>query len=243
MTMNRLLLVVAMIGLAGCAALKRSDNSYDNTLFYEQFLTTGSGLDQRIKDTLAALRQNPSSPALHNHLGQLLVQKGFPKDAAREFERAVNADGDYYPAWYNLGLVRASQDDFSGATRAFRRAVRVRKGFAEALWQLGLIEEKRGNRMEAIEYYAKALRHNHAMLDVRTNPHLIDSKLVHLALIRNYPAEHARQGGAFQQTPSWYVEPQREAASPQPAAQDIVPPAPPVTDPGTQQAPPKPPGE
>lgn len=240
--MKRLLLTLAVLGLAGCTAFRRSDNSYEKPLFYEQFLTTDRAVDQRIRETLAALRQNPDSPILHNYLGQLLVEKGFPKDATREFERAVNADSDYYPAWYNLGVIRAAQDDFAGAARAFRHAVRVRKGFSEALWQLGMIEEKRGDKSQAIEYYAKALRHNHAMLDVRTNPHLIDTKLIHLALIRNYAAEHASQAGAFQQTPSWYVEPEREAASPQPAAKDIVTPSAPVTDPGTQTPPPKPPG-
>jgi tetratricopeptide (TPR) repeat protein len=244
MMMNRILPALVVLTLAGCTLFNNgSENPYEKPLFYEQFLVTGSTVDQRIKDTLSALRNNPRSPILHNQLGQLLVEKGFPKDAEREFERSVNADKNYYPAWYNLGLVRATHDDYSGAERAFRYAVRVRKGFSEALWQLGLIEEKRGNRTEAVELYAKALRHNHALLDVRTNPHLLDTKLVHLALIRNYDAEHARQAGAFQKTPSWYVEPQPEAASPEAQAKDIVTPAPPVTDPATQTPPPKPPGQ
>ena len=241
--MKRLLLLALVLGLAGCTVVNGPDNRYEKPLFYEQFLHGERVLDERIKNTLAALRENPHSPVLHNELGQLLVEKGFPKDAAREFERAVNLDDDYYPAWYNLGVVRASEGDFSGAGRAYRRAVRVRKGFSEALWQLGMIEEKRGNRSQAIEYYAKALRHNHALLDVRTNPHVVDTKLIHLALIRNYETEHARQAGMFQQTPTWYVEPPREAPSPEAPARDIVPPAPPVTDPGTQAPPPKPPGE
>ncbi len=238
--MKRILVSLIAVSLAGCSYLprRRSENPYEKPPFYAQFLTTGSVLDQRIQSTVAALQQNPHSPILHNELGQLLVDKGFPKDAAREFERAVNDDRAFYPAWYNLGVVRASQDDFSGAERAFRFAVRSRKGFSEALWQLGLIAEKRNDDARAIEYYAKALRHNRALLDVRVNPNVLDSKLVHLALIRNYEVEHAREAGAFVGTPTWYVEPPRDAPSPQPAAKDIVPPAPPVTEQGTQTPPP-----
>ena len=239
--MKRLLLATALLSLAGCAIFS-DGNPYEQPPFYAQFLDTGSRLDADIAATLEALRTNPSSSVLHNQLGALLMEKDFPRDAAREFERAINADSRFYPAWYNLGLVRASLGDISGARRAFRRTVQLRKGHGPALFQLGLMEEKAGDTLAAVDYYAKALRHNPELLDVRFNPRVLDSRLMHLALIERYPRMHAAESATFQTAPRGYVQEslEREAPSHQPTAPEIITPAPPVTDPGTQTPPPPP---
>jgi tetratricopeptide (TPR) repeat protein len=237
--MKRLLiLTVAALAMTGCAELfERNDNLYDNP-FYAKYLNTGSALDAQIQKTLEALRQNPGSPRLHNDLGMLLVQKGFPKDAEREFERSVNADGDFYPAWYNLGLVRAARGDEQGAGRVFRRTVANKPGHAAALFQLGLIEEKSGDVEKAVKHYAKAYSINPALMDVRVNPRIVDSRLTHLALIENYPKKHAKDSMQFHGVPSGYREPMPEPAlSPEAPPQKIVPPTPAPTDP-TQLPPP-----
>ena len=136
--MKRLLMIsIAALALtltiSGCAELlDRDDHPYDNP-FYAKYLDGGSPLDAQIQRTLEALRQNPGSPRLHNDLGTLLVQKGFPKDAEREFERAVNADRHFYPGWYNLGLVRASRGEEFGARHAFNRTIAYKPGHAAAL--------------------------------------------------------------------------------------------------------------
>lgn len=242
--MKRILLAAAIVALAGCTLFHskpRPASPYERP-FYAQFLNTGSQQDAQIRATLLALQQNPRSAPLHNQLGQLLIEKGFPKDAEHEFERAVNSDRHFYQAWYNLGLARASRDDYTGAERAFRQTVRLMKGHSEALFQLGLIEERKGNTDDAIDYYAKALRHNAAILDVRSNPQVLDSKLIPLALLKNYQLVHTRDAARFLDTPPGYVPPQpkaQEAPSPQATPQQIVPPAPPVTNPATQPAPPK----
>jgi tetratricopeptide (TPR) repeat protein len=231
--MRNATILLAALALAGCTLIERDNNPYDekNAPVYNRFLNTGSQLDRQILSTLDALRANPQSAPLHNDLGQLLLQKGFPKDAEREFERAINADSRFYPAWYNLGLVRAARGDYSGARRAFWRTTRIMKGHAEALFQLGMMEEKHGNRDTAIGFYAKAIRHNPAITDVRVNPLVLDSNLIHLALIENYDRDHVRQAGRYLGTPAGYVPPLDE---------DIVTPTAPVTDTGTQQPPPKP---
>jgi tetratricopeptide (TPR) repeat protein len=247
MMMKRILLTAAAITIvAGCSLhhKNRSSNPYDTPPFYTQWTTSNNGLDVQIRNTVTALRANPKSAPLHNQLGQLLVAKGFPKDAEREFERAVNSDSHFYQAWYNLGLIRQSHQDYSGAERAFNRTVRLAKGHSEALFQLGLIEEARGNNDAAIEDYAKALRHNPALIDVRANPRVLDSKLMTLALLRNYELDHARQASRFLGTPSGYAAPTQttqpvETLSPQATPQQIVAPSAPVTDQVKQMTPPK----
>jgi hypothetical protein len=227
---------VAALALAGCAALQHRDkNPYENP-FYAKYFTTQSASDQRIRTLIDSLRTDPGSSQLHNDLGQALLQRGFPKDAEREFERAVDADKHYYPAWYNLGLVRAAQEDYSGAYRAFRATIHYKPGHAPALFQMGLMEERRGNAQEAIDYYAKAFEHNRTLMDVHVNPRLLDSKLIYLALMKMYPTEHDRLSMQFHPSSSYMppVVPQ-EAPSPQAAPPDIITPAAPVTDPSQQR--------
>jgi hypothetical protein len=239
MMKRALVFAAVMLTAAGCAAIRDlgNDNPYEQPPFYAKYLNTGSTLDANITRTLESLRQNPDSAEAHNVLGALLVEKGFPKDAEREFERAVNADDDYFPAWYNLGLVRAARGDELGARRAFRETVELKPGHAAALFQLGLVEEKREHKDRAVALYAKAYSINPSLMDVRVNPRVLDSKLMHLALLKMYPDEHTRRSMQFQGT-SQIPTPQPAAApaapSPQQPTRTIVPPAPPATDPSMQ---------
>ncbi|HYS52582.1 MAG TPA: tetratricopeptide repeat protein [Thermoanaerobaculia bacterium] len=225
--MKRTLIVaVAVATLVGCAAFRNHhrDNPYASRLFIEQFLDPNNPLDAQIQQTINDLRANPRSAALHNRLGQLLRQKGFPKDAEVEFERAVNSDPHLFSAWYNLGLIRQARGDYTGASFAYHRAIAYRKGFSEALFQLGLMEEQRHNTGAAVGYYAKAFTINRSLLDVRVNPRIVDSKLVDLALLRAYPNEHARVSTQFYPTPPGYTQPNLEPAP----AQQAPPPKPPL---------------
>ena len=239
-----LLLAVAASTLAGCTAIRDAQNHfshknpYDNP-FYAKYLNPAVPLDAQIQQTVAALRVQPRSAALHNQLGQLLLAKGFPKDAETEFERAVDADKRFYPGWYNLGLVRSVNGNYTGARYAFNRAVQYKPGHAAALFQLGLMEEKAQHTQEAVDLYAKAFSINHSLLDVRVNPRILDAKLVDLALIKLYPNDHARQSMQFQPTGT-YVQRSLEAVSTQPAGQNIVAPSAPLTDPSQQTPPPNP---
>lgn len=205
-------LMLAALALTACQSIKQRvdglhKNPYEGRIFYTKYLNpAASPLDAQIQRDLDQLRANPNSPTVHNDLGQALLVKGFPKDAEREFERAVNADSHFYPAWYNLAMVRAARGDESGSAYAFRRTVHYKPGHAQALFQLGLVEESRNNDEAAVEYYAKAFSINHQLLDVRVNPRLLDSRLIHLALIKMYPTEHARESMLFQGTPAGYVD-------------------------------------
>lgn len=242
--MKRILVVLAAaLTLSGCAS-HRNQNPYEHKLFIEQFLDARDPLDAKIESTIAALRANPKSAPLHNQLGQLLREKGFPKDSETEFERAVNADPTLFSAWYNLGLVREARGDYPGARWAYLRTLHYRKGHSAALFQMGLMEEQRHNTDEAVRYYAKALQINPTLLDVRVNPRVVDSKLMGLAMLKLYPIQHAKESTQFEPTPGYYVQrnlPESEAPSPQPAATKIVTPSAPVTNPATQTPPPKPP--
>lgn len=236
------LIAVAALLAAGCSLNKytshRNTNPYANP-FYAKYLNPQVPLDAAIRRDIDALRVNPNSAPTHNELGQLLVQKGFPKDAETEFERAANVDKHFYPAWYNLGMARAARGETTGARFAFGRALHYKPGDSWTLFQTGLLEEQRGDFDGAIDHYAKAILKNHSLLDPKVNPRVLDSKWIHLALIRAYPSEHTRETMLFQGTPPGYVGPPAAGIWTQPAADKIVTPGPPLTDP-SKQTPPKP---
>jgi tetratricopeptide (TPR) repeat protein len=251
MKRHSLLLMIAalpVLGSLACLSLNRTidrkihgQNPYARPIFYSQYLSPANPLDRRIQKDLDGLRANPRSATLHNDLAGLLVAKGFPKDAELEFERAVFADRDYYPAWYNLGLMRSGRGEFLSARAAFAATVRIKPGHAAALFQLGLLEEERHDDDAAVEYYAKAFAINRALLDLRSNPRLADTKLVGRSLLRMYKNDHVRESLQLQPNPQGYTDsPPEQAASKQPAANQIVTPAAPATSPGAQKPPPTP---
>lgn len=207
------ILAVAALAAFGCTALQHKQNAdaYDAP-FYGKYLNTGMPIDAQIQARLDGLRENPDSAQLHNELGTLLVQKGFPKDAEVEYERAVSSDKKFYQAWYNLGTVRALNGDTAGSRSAYARTVDLKPGHPQALYNLGLLEEQAGNTERAVALYAKAFRHNANMMDVRYNPRLVDSRLTHLALIKLYPEEHARRSMQFQGMQPQPKDPATDAA-------------------------------
>ena len=244
--MKRLLVIAALSVLAACSLFhhdKKGANPYSEKLFIEQFLNPADPVDQQIAAKIKQLRANPNSAVLHNDLGSLLSKKGYPKDAQREFERAVNADFHYFPAWYNLGLMREERGEYALAHHAFERTIHYKPGHAAALFQLGLLEERAHNNQAAINYYAKAYRIYHALLDVRVNPRVVDSKLVHLALMKAYTMEHTAESVEFQANPQpWEggrapLPAETQAPSPQATPAQIVTPTAPVTAPAVQKPP------
>lgn len=240
-------LLMLTIFTAGCGSLQNrvakimDDDPYADEPFYYRYLhPSDSSLDAEIVRTYEAVRMDPGSAELHNRLGALLIDKGFPKDAEMEFRRAVWADPKFYPARYNIAMARQARGDERGAMRALRQTLDAKPGHSAAHFQLGLMLEKRGRTEEAVSHYVEAYRLNEALLDVRVNPLILDSALVDLALLRLYPHEHQVRALQFEPPPQGYQRPQKQAPSDVPEPEDIVTPVPPVTDPPSPPPPAEP---
>ncbi len=52
-----------------------------------------------------AIARNSKDAVANNHLGVLLRQKGQFKDALSRYQRAIQIDSDYAPAYLNLGIL------------------------------------------------------------------------------------------------------------------------------------------
>ena len=202
-------LVVGLLAIAllsGCASFqenraekarkKAERESYQNP-FYLKYLDPGSQLDKHILSRVESLRVNQNDPVVHNELGALLFQRNFPKDAMEEFKKALDLDKEFYPAWYNIGLVHLAEDHLRSAERAFKKAVHLKPGFAEAQFHLGLVYEMEGRRSIAIEHYAKAFAINWQLLDPRVNPRIVDSELRARALMELYEQKHGTAAARF----------------------------------------------
>lgn len=243
MKKNLLFLGIIALSALQCVSIsnridrhRAGENPYLKEPFYAKYLNTGTKLDAQIKDRLQALSIEPHSPALHNELGMLLWGKGFPKDAEREFRRAIADDGKFYPAWFNLGLAQQARGNTVGAKSAFHKVIELKPGDASALFELGLMAERAGRNSTAIDFYAKAFRINPDLLDVRVNARIVYSKLVPRALIAMYPNAYQNESVQFHPAPTGYVAPVRPPAPS--SSVNIVVPESPATEQGVQTPPP-----
>ena len=230
------------VALAACASMQHHDqNPYANP-FYARYLNTGRRSTRRSRATV-------ERAARESALGQP-AQSARP-DAAAERLSEGRGGGVRARRQRRLPLLPGLVQPRPGAHVArrlgaashfaFARTVHYKPGHSAALFQLGLMEEQRNHQRRGRSTTTrKRFTINHSLLDVRVNPRILDSKLVDLALLKAYPNEHARESMSFQATPPGYVQQGLEAASTQPAAKDIVTPAPPVTDPSMQAPPPTP---
>lgn len=225
-------LSLVSLALAGCTIVQErvdrarfGENPYLEPPFYTRYLNTGSDTDRRVQAWLVALAADPQNPMYHNELGQLLIDKRLPNDAKREFRRAIAADRDFYPAWYNLAMVRASEGNTRGALRALDETIDRKPGHASALFQKGLILERLGKSDAAIEAYAKAFRINWKLLQPSINPQIVESKLISRTLMKVYPDERQRRSLFLQPTPPELI-PEPTAPSDLSTPDEIVTPQP-----------------
>jgi len=200
---------------------------------FERYLSPEVPEDRAILNYLALAEQGQATSDDLAELGVLLLDKGFPKDAERYLEAAVDADKENVEALYRLGLVRQRMGKEGSAIRCYRKVVNQRPGHAYASFMLALAEEKRGRRDAAVYHYAKAYRHQPALANPVVNPLVYDSHLQSEALLLRYERDVAAASIAVPQLDPAAVRammaalPETEAAAPAvpPAAQPTPQPA------------------
>jgi tetratricopeptide (TPR) repeat protein len=93
----------------------------------------------------------PSAAGTWNNLGLVEMFTGHQKDAAAAFERAVEADSAYGPAWQGLGAARVGEDR-GGAIAAWRRAVEILPQDYDILFNLAVLLAESDRPREALPY-------------------------------------------------------------------------------------------
>lgn len=98
---------------------------------------------------------------VQDHLlsGSKFVQDKKYKEAAREFQTAVDLAPEDPEANYLLGLALARAGDLEGAVRYGLKAAQLKPGYA-VYYILGLVYSNQGKFDKAVEAYDSALGHN-----------------------------------------------------------------------------------
>jgi tetratricopeptide (TPR) repeat protein len=173
----------------------------DEPMFVRWLVADDPG-DETIRDYWERAERDELEPPALVDLGTMLFYRGYPKDAARYYKRALDRDPDLYEAWFRMGLVEHSQGNLNDARQAYKRCLKKLTGHGWCNFYLGLLEEQLGHSSNALYYYRRALKFAPELADPLVNPEIVSSRLmlgVHLQ-----DQDRRRFQGAM---PMQYLEP------------------------------------
>lgn len=98
-----------------------------------------------------ALAKAPGAASIWHNLGLMELAARRVSDAARAFERAVDADPQFAPGWAALGATYANRDQ-ARAIDAWKRAIALSPDDYDTLFNLGMLLWQSGRRDEARPY-------------------------------------------------------------------------------------------
>jgi len=186
------MIAAALLLLAGPAGGGEKGAAKSGEPFFHQFLIPGDPLDEKLLAQEKRIAENPTSAELRNDFGNLLAERRFPKEARAEYRKALKLDPRFFLAAYNLGMMEETEGRIGAAVSAYREAIDRRRGFPPAHFRLGLLYERQGRNEEAVAEYARAIRIDAALRDPRTNPLVVESRLMDRASLVNYERDVAR---------------------------------------------------
>ena len=95
--------------------------------------------DEAIKKYTQALGERPDLPELHYNVGNALMKKGNPQEAAKEYQSSATATEDKAlraKAFYNLGNSYLMQNQPGQAVEAYKKALRLNPKDQDAKYNL-----------------------------------------------------------------------------------------------------------
>ena len=116
------------------------------TLHDEIMRLLASGQSQAATARLNRARsERPDDPAAPTVLGNALSMIGHRDQAIAEFNRALEFEPGFAPAYYYRGVERQNAGDLAGATQDFEKSAEAAPDYAEPLAQLADIAARRGD--------------------------------------------------------------------------------------------------
>ena len=190
--LTAVLLLAATFVLAADKKANDKASEKNSEPFYRKYLNPATNpLDAKIAEQEKRVHENPDSADLHNDFGNLLAARRFPKEAREQYEIAMKLDKHHFLSAYNLGMLYETQGDTGKAITAYEHSVDRNRGFPPSRFRLGRLYEMKGSNDKAIEQYARALQIDPEMRFVKRNPLVVDTKLLHLASLKNYEGDLA----------------------------------------------------
>jgi len=84
-----------------------------------------------------ALALDPADARANNGMGIALGMSGKSDEAIPYFRKSVQSQGDFFEAYYNLGVIYTKENRVDDATEAWQNVVRIRPSFAQGHENLG----------------------------------------------------------------------------------------------------------
>ena len=121
-------------------------------------------LDEAKRQIDKDLIKYPNSAILLNVLGAVYAELNEPKEAEKNYKKAIEADSNYAQAYNNLGILLHKSENIDEAIDYYKKAINLKKDFAEAFNNLGSAKRALNKTNEAIEFFIKAvnLKSNYA---------------------------------------------------------------------------------
>jgi len=114
---------------------------------------------------------------VHFDAGVELVNQGKFKEAIAEFDRAIQIDSNYTPAYNNRGLAYYKLQQSQLAIQDFGEAIRLDSNFAIAYDNRGLVYIQIGQYQRAVQDFTEAIRIDSNITDAYVNRALAYTRL------------------------------------------------------------------
>ena len=137
--------------------------AHEQLELYERFKETSQPSEDPLMDDVKSLY---AGGLTHLAKASSLAREGKTKEAAAEFESALQVNPRLIMAHVNLIAMYGELGQFDKAERHFREAGTLDPGWAEAYYNWGLLLMRRGKTVEANEAFRKA---------IAVNPHYADA--------------------------------------------------------------------
>ncbi len=110
-----------------------------------------------------------TDPAVALALGEAYSRAGRKADALKYYEGLRVAEAKNSTFWFNLGVLRAQNQDAKGAEEAYRKALEINPNDLDALNNLGLIAFRKGDFEEATTLFDKLSGLNPTSISAKLN--------------------------------------------------------------------------
>ncbi|MCP5004842.1 MAG: tetratricopeptide repeat protein [Planctomycetes bacterium] len=111
--------------------------------------------DKCIEYCRKGLKTSPSDILFHQFLGMSYMAKNMLDKAVTEFNKILDINSDYVPAYLSLARIYLGKKQFEVAERLFKMVLKIKPDDANALMGLGNTYALMGRHQEAIDKYNK----------------------------------------------------------------------------------------
>ena len=159
-------------GLLGMASLKESkyeiaknefmktldlgDNSFEGHFNLARIKFEENDITSCIKHCKAGLKLRPSNVHLLNILGVAYLKKGFIEKAVMEFNKIIDIDAKFIPAYTNLAKIKINEKNSDVAVHLYKKALNIEPENLGARIGLANVYTATGKHQEAVEIFESA---------------------------------------------------------------------------------------